>query len=385
MTIAITRSWLAASLGLLAAIPVLADDDKFEPDRCVVVLKPGVGIVAINSDYGTIDLESVPGRRLYYLDIPDGQGEEGFAALLAIDPRIELASVNFYAADPDGGGQSFFLSVNPPQYASQYSVAMLGLPAAHGFSTGDGVVVAVLDTGADADHPALDSKLLPGYNFIQNNTNTADVPDSLDSDGDGLFDEMVGHGTFIAGLVALVAPSTKILPVKVLDSDGRGTSFNVAKGVDFAIAQGAHIINASLGTVGDNTVLDLTTQWASTAGVLVVAAAGNESTSSSMWSPASSSWSIAIAGTDAQDVRASFSNYGEHIDLCAPSVGIVSCVPGGGFGVSDGTSFGTPMVSATLALVRSRAPQATVTKIRDVVFQSVIDIQAQNPGYLAGR
>lgn len=381
MTILSARLFCTVVCGMVCAATALADDDKFEPDRCVVVLKPGVSIAAINADYGTIDLEALPARRLYYLDIPDGEGEEGFAELLAEDPRVELASVNFYAADPDGGGQSFFLSVTPLQYPAQYSVAKLGLPGVHAQSQGAGTIIAVLDTGADDSHGALAGRLLAGVNFIHNNSNTGDVPDFLDNDGDGLFDEMVGHGTFVCGLIALVAPDAKLLPVKVLDSDGRGTSFNVAKGMDYAISQGADIVNASLGTMGDNLVLDLTTQWASNAGVLVVAAAGNESTSSNKWSPASSPWSIAVAATDAQDVRAPFSNYGPHIDLCAPGVGIVSSVPGGGYGVSEGTSFAAPLVSGTLALVRSLTPQATPTSIRDAVYSTAVDISVQNPSY----
>ena len=113
----------------------------------------------------------------------------------------------------------------------QYALRLLGVSAAHDVSTGSGVIVAVLDTGIDPHHEVLAGMILPdGYNFVDDNYDVSDVANGLDDDNDGDIDEMVGHGTVVAGVVAAVAPDAALLPVKVLDSDGSGTTFQAAQG-----------------------------------------------------------------------------------------------------------------------------------------------------------
>jgi subtilisin family serine protease len=373
---------LALVLG--AALPqvVLADDDDFEPDRVAVRLKPGASIDAINADYGTEVVESVPARHLYLLDIPDGADEDEFADVMDDDDRLEWADLNFYARDPGPGTQSFFLLSTKPAYVGQYAASLIGLEGAHGAATGDGVTVAILDSGIDAGHPEFDGAIAGGgYNFINGNTDTSDVGDGLDSDADGLEDEMVGHGTFVAGLIRLAAPGAMILPVKVLDSDGQTTSFIVAEGIDHAIGQGAGVINLSLGSLGENIVMVEAAAWAEAAGVLIVAAAGNEGTESPAWYPAGVEGVLAGAATDAGDIRAVFSNYGQHIDLCAPGVEIVSTTPGGEFGRSDGTSYSAPLLAGVAALVMEVEAGFTPAQVIARMAETAINIDEINPGY----
>src|SRR5262249_34715453 len=138
---------------------------------------------------------------------------------------------------------------SPIQFDNQYFTTLLGMPSAQQSSRGAGVMVAVLDTGVDASHETLTGHVLTnGYNFVTNSTVTTDAGDQIDNDGDQLVDEMTGHGTYVAGLIALTAPDAKILPVVVLDSEGNGDAFGVAQGMFYALDAGADVLNMSLGS-----------------------------------------------------------------------------------------------------------------------------------------
>lgn len=136
--------------------------------------------------------------------------------------------------------------------ADQHAFAGLSLGTVHQVATGAGTVVAVLDTGVDAAHPMLAGRLLPGYDLIDDDPDPLDVANGVDDDGDGLVDEAYGHGTFVAGVVAQIAPDAAILPVRVLDADGRAELHTVIEGIDLAIEQGANVINMSFGLLGDH-------------------------------------------------------------------------------------------------------------------------------------
>ncbi len=376
--------FLRAAFGAALALPstAMAGDDEFEEDRVVVRVIPSASIDDLSSAYAAPVVDGVPTRRLYLLDVPDGIEEETFAELLAKDPRVEFADRNFFSRDPGPGTQSFYLASSAPAHTNQYARARIRLPDAHQRATGAGVVVAVLDTGVDAAHPFLEGRVLAGgFNFVDNSTDTSDSLAFADTDGDGQFDEMTGHGTFVTGLVVLAAPGASVLPLKVLDSNGLGTSFRTARAVDYAITAGARVLNLSLGALGDNPVLDEAVRWAAEADVIVVAAAGNEGHDSPPWSPASVPYALAVAATDQDDVRAPFTNYGTHIDLCAPGMDIVSLLPGGQFGRADGTSYSCPLVAGVAALALERSPDATAVQVADLLRTTAASIDKQNPGF----
>jgi subtilisin family serine protease len=208
-----------------------------------------------------------------------------------------------------------------------------------------------------------------------------DVGNGADDDGDGLIDELAGHGTFLAGIIARIAPEAGMLPVKVLEADGQGDLFAVAQGIFHAIEHGADIINLSLTTLYNSHVLALAVSESRAAGVAVVAAAGNSNESQPPSYPAADPNALAVAATDAADLKAPFSNYGEHIALCAPGVDVASCLPGNQYARSDGTSVSASLVSGVAALLRSVNAEAGPFQIDALLTSSTASLDEANPQY----
>jgi subtilisin family serine protease len=311
---------------------------------------------------------------------------------------------------PEGGTGSTFVDglADLTAYQNQYAKVTLGLSAAHLRSTGVGVVIAVLDTGVDAGHEVLAGRLLPGWDFVDGDAVAGDDAPGQDLDGDGQFDEMAGHGTYISGLIALVAPDARILPLRVLDSEGRGESWRLASGVWYAIDRGVEVINLSLGSTEDSKVVEEALLEASNLGITVVAAAGNCDRSMPREFPAMTEHEvIGVAAVDDLDVRAGFSNFHSTLNVSAPAVSvfdakgqplldrsIVSSLPEGNYGVWDGTSMGAAFVSAAAALVRSQHPEwapneVTSLSVQAVLVSGALNIDALNPDFIgllgAGR
>jgi subtilisin family serine protease len=377
----------AAVLTASAGIAAHADGPEFEPGVVLVRLSPGSLVSDINNDFGTSLLpgNAVPSRDIYLLSLPAGESESTYVGLLSDDPRIVSADFNYYSSDinPAGSTRRMYLSVRREEYDADPVPAALALPDALKASQGAGVVIAVLDTGIDRTHPLLAGRVAPGgFNFLSNSTDTSDLPAGLDTDQDGLPDELAGHGTIVSGLALRVAPGARLLPIKVMDSDGYSTAFRLAQGVYHAIDLRAGVINISMGMTADTPVLREAINAASRAGVIVVAAAGNADTSAPDF-PAgyASALVLAVAATDSSGSRAAFSNYGEWISLAAPGLNLVSTTPGGGFGLASGTSLSAPLVAGTAALVRALCPLASPKTAVTHVLSRGLPIDALNPGY----
>jgi thermitase len=228
--------------------------------------------------------------------------------------------------------------------------------------------VAELDTGVDPTHPVLSSHLaMGGYDYISHTATISDVAGGPAS----------GHGTFVAGLIAQVAPAARILPFRVLDSNGLGTVANVADAIETAVNDGVRVINMSMGTPIPSATLHHAILYAQQHDVVVVASAGNQDTSTPQY-PAGWSGVVAVAGTDQNDQRASFSNFGPWISVSAPAVNLYSTYPNG-FAYGSGTSFAAPLVSGEAALLRSAQPTLTSTNVDDAIAQGSVDINDLNP------
>lgn len=243
-------------------------------------------------------------------------------------------------------------------------------------STGKGVTVAVIDSGVDGSHPDLAGQVLPGVDLVT-------------EPGDGQTDP-VGHGTTVAGLIAGrhdddkgvvgLAPEARILPVRVLDEENRyDDALIVAKGVRWAVENGAQVINLSLGGTGDSPALAAALDYAFAKDVVVIACTGNASASSAyrVWYPAREPGVIAVAGMERDsDVLWSGSITGPETVLTAPATGLLGARPDDGFWRVQGTSFAAPLVSATAALVRARWPQLTAGDVVQRLISTARDLGA---------
>lgn len=266
---------------------------------------------------------------------------------------------------------------NDPKYAQLWGLPMIDAPSAWGVTTGtSSTVIAVLDTGIDFSSPDLVSKIwtnplvnhdglrnaLHGWNFLASNANVQDDD---------------GHGSHVAGILAAsgnngigvvgVDWNAQIMPVKVLDSQGNGTTDAAISGVYFAVQHGAKVINASWGgDVFSQAMLDAL-NYANSAGVVFVTAAGNESSNNDAITTYPASYrtpnELVVAAIDSSGNLASFSNFGPTtVDVAAPGVGIVSTVIGG-YASYDGTSMATPYVSGTVALLAGLHPELSAAQL----------------------
>ena len=252
------------------------------------------------------------------------------------------------------------------------------------------VVVAVLDTGIDWNHPDIaaniwnDSDGYHGFNFIDdNNLPMDDNINAYDESGTWLPNQYTYHGTHVAGVVGAVINNAigvagmaqvRLMAVKVMNDSGEGTDAMVASGIYYAVQNNAQIITMSLGVDGASTSLRNAVDYASREGCVMVAAAGN-SGSSYVSYPAAYPQVIAVGATDSTDRLASFSNYGLNLDVMAPGVSIYSTQGGGAnYQYLSGTSTAAPYVAGTAALMLSINPALTPVDIGDFLNSSARDI-----------
>src|SRR5213082_2966073 len=299
-------------------------------------------------------------------------GESPAARIAAYAKRTDVAY-----AEPNGRVEALSLAApNDPKFSSQWAFALTGAldgwalyPGAYG-ATG-GAPRAVVDTGVSAAHEDLAGR-------VRTDLGASCLYPNPCLPGPATDDE--GHGTHVAGIagaatnnglgVAGVAFSSPIIPVKVLDSTGSGYDSDVANGILWAAQHGARVINLSLGGAYSQTDCDAVYTAEHTYGALVVAAAGNSS-SSTPSAPAACPGAVGVAATDQFDSPASFSNYGSpDVFVSAPGVGIWSSVPGNLYEQWDGTSMASPFVAGLAALRFGEHPESTPADVRRVLAAS---------------
>src|SRR5260370_4398179 len=267
---------------------------------------------------------------------------------------------------------SYFGSVVTHGYAAQTAGQIIRLTDAHkGFGISGSGVVAVIDTGVDVNHPVLVPVLLPGYDFTRNQPGASewlDWPLSGTSTGTGqsgvvqqqsaaILDQQsaaildgkpcgaFGHGTMTSGLVHLAAPTAKILPLKAFTASGTGYLSNIIAALYYAVQHKANVVNMSFDLATPSPALSQALSYANRATVILVAAAGNESTSARVYPAAISRYVMGIASTTDWDARSSFSNYGSaHVWYAAPGGNWITTFPGGSHPAASRTSLKLPLV-----------------------------------------
>jgi subtilisin family serine protease len=283
-----------------------------------------------------------------------------------------------------------YLVPNDPQFGAQWGLTRIGCPDAWDHTTGDpSIVVAVVDTGIDLNHPELAALLVGGQDLVDFPPGSIPKPGWVfegDFTGvDAIPQDEVGHGTHVAGTiccasnnavgVAGVAWNVRLMPVRVLARiretatgrvSGSGSAANIAAGIRWAVDHGARVINMSLGGYGDTTVEREAVAYAISHGVVVVAAMGNDNTNQQSF-PAAYPDVIAVAATDSGDHRASFSNFGPHIDVSGPGVGIQSTYWDDTYASLNGTSMASPHVAGVAALVLSRNSSLSASAVGNII------------------
>lgn len=372
---------------------------------------PGV-LAALSKQFAEVAvMDSIDGRPIYLISYGLGQGQDANTMHAALDAmvlsgQLTFGELNYVGQTGEGNTDSLWLSgigVNSNTFTDQYAAPMLGIDAAHQRSRGAGTVVSVIDTGIDATHPVFNGTISTnGASFVPNSPSWADLAPGVDTDGDGRVDEQHGHGTFVAGLIHLVAPDAMILSARALDSNGHGNNFRIAKAVAWSIDRGAHVINMSLGETYHSIALESMVAEASIKGIIVCGAAGNRNTEDPREYPACDPNAFGVSAFNWNDQKAPFSNLEVRLDFAAPGDSdivngvpnmaqcVIGPVPGNGYAVWEGTSFANAFVSGTVALVRAQRPDwpnATTTPpaIRNAVYEvllnSGVPIVPSNPSW----
>ena len=402
------------------------DFPEYEPAEVIVNLVQTGDLEGVAADFGLAlpPLDQFGTRPIYRLHILDSVTPPEKAAALLGDSRVLYAEPNYVQQTPEGQQRiSWARGGDAAGYAAQWAGDYLGLPAAHTVTRGEGIVVAVLDTGIDRTHPVLAGRVLQGYDFVDMDA----IPDEVGVSGD---DVTYGHGTHVAGLVALAAPAAQILPVRVLDRDGAGNIWVLAEALAYAVnpdgdldtPDGADVINLSISTLRHTELLediigdviceaddddDDSRQIADDdddndddddddrrriadddddclagagRGAVVVAAAGNRGSNTPEYPAAEGLIGLlAVAANTESGALASFSNHGGWVHVAAPGDRILSSVPAFEYGVWSGTSMAAPLVAGQAALVRAVYPVLSAGQVAKRIQDTAAPALAGEP------
>ncbi len=349
-------------------------------------------------------LKKVSARgRLGVLSLADRFSASAVEPVEADEARIAQVCAQLRTRNP---GVIFFCEPNTlfhtsalpddPRFDELYGLSKIQAPLAWNRTIGSASVkVAIIDTGVDYLHADLAANIAK---------NELEIPENgLDDDGNGYIDDYYGynfaysngdpydddgHGTHCAGTIGARGNNSYgiagvnwvvgLLPVKALDSSGSGYLSDIAEGIHYAIERGASVISMSLGGDSDSQLLEDAIGEAKARNIVVVAAAGNESSNNDRVPsyPANSVHSnvISVAATDSSDILASFSNYGAStVDVAAPGVSILSTVPGG-YSSYSGTSMATPHVAGLAALIKAVNPALTYAEVKIIILASATKV-----------
>ncbi len=327
------------------------------------------------------------------IEVEAGTDLEALKERLLADPRIEAVEFNnnisLSAKTNDTEFDELWGLHNTGQTGGSKNADINATQAWNTQMGSEDVVVAVIDSGVDYEHPDLEDNMWTNSEEIAGN--------SKDDDGNGYVDDVYGydwidsdsdpmddnsHGTHVAGIIGAVgdnslgvtgvSPEVSIMALRFMDADGNGTTSGVAQAITYAADNGADIINASFAGTSSSVLMEEAIEYASDKGVLFVAAAGNSGEDNDATPNYPANYDIdnilAVAATDSEDELASFSNYGEtSVDMAAPGVSILSTVPGEDYETMSGTSMATPHVAGAAAVLLAEKPNLSVKRLRNLL------------------
>lgn len=353
------------------------------PNEVLVRLDSRVNIYSFALAHGLRLLhasDALSDQATFRLKIIDGSSLNQKLADLKQSSSVIYAEPNQQGQIPEARlRSSWVVGGDDHAYASQWAAGAIRLDQAHQLGRGAGIVVAVLDTGLDLSHPALAGHLTEGYDFVDEDADPSEVSASSDdslmaSSGTNV---AFGHGTHVAGLIALAAPEAKIMPLRTLGPDGKGDIWSQVRALRYAIEHGADVINLSYSFEQPSQAMsdvlarstcsgagNLDCEAANLPGVVVIAAAGNSGQRLREYPAADQAPGIlAVGASTTANTLANFSTYGAWVRVMAPGDHILSTVPGGGYASWSGTSMATPLVTGVAALVRAAYPALRPTDV----------------------
>ena len=314
----------------------------------------------------------------YVVRVPEGMNENTYSAQL-------MATGDYEYAEPDW---RCYLAIEPndPLFGNQYHHDRMNNELAWAIETGDpAVILAIVDSGIDIDHPDLDDRLVPGFNAV---TNTAEVSGGLVDDTQTSF----GHGTFCAGMAGAegnngfgttgVAWNISLMPIKVTSGNNNfASSSDLDQGARWAADNGARVVNVSFSGV-QSASAQTTGAYVEARGGVYFRSAGNDGQASLNFEhPAV----VVVGATTSSNARANFSNTGPGLDLMAPGASVRCAARGGGTLTSSGTSFSSPAAAGVAALMFSANPLLSPQQVKDILYQTAVDLGAPGEDNSFGR
>jgi thermitase len=397
----VLRYGLIALLIALLTIPARAAVPAASAHAGVLLVKYRTDAAARPELPAQASLATRLSRNRMIIRVPAGR-EDAYLAQLQHDPLVVYAQRDHIVAAQD--------LPDDPRYGEQWHLERIGMPAVWSVVTSTmATPIAILDTGARIDHPDLAANLW---------TNAGETPDNgQDDDGNGYIDDIHGmrffhtysggqaypqvnpdvsddngHGTHVAGIAGAVGNNTtgvsgvswkaRLMIVRVLDESAFGWESDIIQGLEYAVDNGARVINLSLGQADPSPALSEAMGYAEAHGVVVIAASGNHG--GALLYPAAYPSVLAVGASDQSDQRASFSAYGPQLDLLAPGVSILSTWPGVPYFTKSGTSMAAPQVTATAALLRSLKPGLSPAQIRFCIAVAAADVGPSGRDDLSG-
>lgn len=328
-----------------------------------LLIKPRAGLPEFEflkhiEPHGGQSLSEIQGIGVRVVELPAQASAQAVEALLAHNPHFEFAELDRQV--------SAAATADDPYFSSAWHLPLIGAPAAWDLSRGEDIVIAILDTGINGAHADLAGRTVPGWNFYDGNSDTSDVN---------------GHGTAVAGAaaastnnaagVASVAPGAYLMPVRIADPGAYAYWSTVAQGLTWAADQGVKVANISYNGVSASSTVQAAAQYLKNRGGVTVVSAGNSYGQEFI---APSDTMITVSATNASDQRASFSSWGDYVDLAAPGKDIWTTNKGGGYGKWNGTSFSSPIVAGVVAQMMAANPALSPAAIEQLLFSTALDL-----------
>ncbi len=313
-------------------------------DQVIIKFKKGVTDKQINEklkQYNATIINKIDRFNLIVVKVPKGQGDAVLDAFKK-DNLIEEAEPNYIYKATWAPNDTYYAGIYFDSYQKPY-LSKINIEPAWDVTKGDGVKIAILDSGIDLNHPDLASKIVAQQDFT----------------GEGI-DHSNGHGTYVAGIAAAVTdnatgiagtcPQCQLIIGKVINNNGRAAFSSIASGIDWALSEGAKVINMSFSGPDSSSLMQEAVNYAWANGAVLVVAAGNDGNEALMY-PAAYPNVVSVAATDKNDNKADFSSYGTWVSVAAPGVNIYSTLPGGAYDYASGTSASVPIVSGVVGLI----------------------------------